>query len=100
MGFFAQANKVFNGDEPTRQAKDHIDRDEAPELEPGECCTIDAEPQRLTNDHVRFNRFFIGEAPMEEINNGQDYARERNKREDEKTPARPDVGKGLCNEEI
>ena len=100
MRFFAQTDEVFDGNETARQAKDDIDRDKASELEPGKGRAVDAKPQCLTNDYVRFGRLFIGKAPMEEINDRQYRARKRNERENKEPPTRPDIGQGLRDEKI
>lgn len=97
MRFFTQADEVFDGDEATREAEDHVDRDEAPKLKPGEGGTINAKPHRLTDNDVRFGGHFVGEAFMEKVNDGKDGACERHEGKDKKSPAGPDVGKRLCD---
>jgi len=100
MRVFAQAHEVFDGGKPARKAEDDIDRDQTPQLKPGEGRPVDAEPQRLTDDHVRFSRRFTWKATMKKINNGQDGACDCHQRQDEKTPARPDVWKCLGDEKV
>ena len=100
MRSFAQADKVFDGDEAACQAEDDIDRDKAPELEPGEGRAIDAEPKCLPDNDTGFGGRFIGKTFVEEENNGKDGACQRHEGQDEKSPARPNVGKCLCNEVV
>ena len=100
MRFFTQTHEVFDGNKPARKTEDHIDCDETTKLKPGKSRAIDAKPQRLTNDHVRIGWLFIGKAPMEKVDDGQDRACERHQCKDKKSPARPDVWKGLSDEEV
>ncbi len=100
MRFFAQADEIFDGDEPAREAEDHVDGDEAPELKPGDGRAVDTEPHRLTDNDVRFGGDLIGKTFVEEVDDGQDGACERHEGKDEKSPARPDVGKCLCDDVV
>jgi len=100
MSFFAQADKVFHGKQTARQGEDDVDRDETPKLQPCQCRTVDAEPQCLTDNDLRLSRRLGWEAPVEEVYDGKDRARHRHDGKDEETPARYEVGKCLCNEEI
>lgn len=100
MRFFAQADEVFDGDQSARKAEDHVDRDEASELKPGEGRAVHAEPQRLTYDDIRFGGNLIGKSFVKEVDDGQDGACKRHEGEDEKSPAGPDVGKRLRDDVI
>ena len=101
MRFFAQACEVFEGSQPTRQTKNNINCNEPSELKPGQCGPVNAKPNCLTNNDVCFRgMFFIGESAMEEIDNGQDCPGNCHQCKDEKSPARPDIWKCLCDEKI
>ena len=100
MGFFAQADEVFDGEQTARQPEDDIDRDKASQLQPGEGSAIDAKPQRLSDNNMRLGWRLAWEAPMEEIDDGQDRAGQRHDGENEETPAGHKIGQRLCDEEI
>ena len=93
MRFFAQANEVFDGDQPAREAEDHVDGDEAPQLKPGESRAVDPNPQGLSNNDLRIGRRLAGKTAVEIIRNGKHQARERHDPENEESPARPNGGK-------
>ncbi len=95
MRFFAQTREIFNGSQSTRQAKDHIDGHKAPQLQPGQCRTIDTKPQRLTNNDVGFSGFLAWKTAMKKIDNRQHRARDCDQDQDKESPARPDVWKRL-----
>ena len=98
MRFFAQADEIFDGNETTCEAEDHVDRDEAPELKPGKGGAIDTKPNRLTNDNICFGGNFGGKTFVEEVDDGKDSARKRYEGKYEKSPAGPDVGKCSCDD--
>ena len=98
MRFFAQTDKVFDGDESASEGKNHIDGDEAPELKPCDGRAVDTEPHRLTDNDVRFGRDLIWKTLVKEVDDGKDGTCERHEGKDEKSPARPDVGKCLCDD--
>lgn len=100
MRSFAETDKVFDGDQAACEAEDHIDRNEAPKLKPGEGGTIYAKPHRLANDNICFNRRMIGKTFVKKINDGKDYTCDRHEGKNKKSPARPDVWKCLCDDII
>lgn len=99
MRTFAQAQEIFDGDQTTRQPKDDIDGNETTQLQPGEGGAVYAKPHCLPHDDVGIGGRVIGKAAMKEIDNGKHGASNRQQSEDEETPTRPNVWKGLCDQQ-
>ncbi len=100
MRFLTQACKVFDGCQPARKTENHIDGNQPTQLQPGKSRTVNSEPQRLPDNHVCLGRFFTRKAAMKKIYDRQNSTGDCHQSQDKKAPARPYVGKGLCDEEI
>lgn len=100
MRSFAQAREIFKGSQAAGQSQHHVDRYKPSQLQPGKRGAIDAEPHRLPHNDIGFGRFVTGKASMQEIDDRQHRTGERHQGENKKTPARPDVGKCLCDQEV
>ena len=89
MRAFAQAEEIFDGEDAARQAENHVDRDEAAELKPRERCAVDAEPDCLPHDDVRFRGRLARKAAVKKIDDGKNCASEREDQQREESPAEP-----------
>lgn len=100
MGAFAQPDEIFDGDQANAQAEDHIHCDQPSQLKPGDGCAVYAEPQRLPYDNAGVGGWFIREAAMEKVNERQKGAGDGNQHKGKKSPAGPDFGPGLGDEQV
>lgn len=100
IGFLANADEVFGGNETACKTENDVECDEAPELKPGKRGAVHADPGRLTDDDVGFDGRLGWETPVKIINNGKRRAGERHEQEGEESPARPDEGKRHRDDEI
>ena len=69
-------------------------------MKPRKRGAIHAEPHRLTDDYIGIGRDRIREPFVKEVNDGQDCACERHEAKNEKSPARPNIGKCVVNDVI
>ena len=90
MGFFAQAYEVLNGNQATCKPENDIDRDQAPQLQPGKGCAVNTKPHRLPDNDIRLGRRAAWEATMEKIDDGQQGAGNRSNQQNEESPSKPD----------
>ena len=86
IGFLADANEIFGGDEPACETENDVERDKAPELQPGECGAIDTDPHGLADKHVGVGGRIFGKALMQIIHNGECSAGESHEKQGEKSP--------------
>lgn len=100
MGAFAQADKVFDGDQAERQPENDVDRDQPPQLKPGKCCAVNTKPQRLTNDDVAIGRRVIWKAAVKKIDERQEDTGDCQQAEDKEAPAGPDFWAGLGDKQV
>ena len=100
IGFFANADEIFGGDESACETEDHIKRDEPPKLQPGKCGAVDSHPHGLTDEHVGIGGRVGWEALMQIKDDGKRGAGKCHEKQDEKSPARPDEGQGECEKQI
>ena len=87
MCFLAQTDEVLYGSQSTRKTEDHVDRNQATELQPGERRPVDAEPYCLTNDNIGFGRRLAREAAMNEVDNRQNGAGDRHQHQHKEAPS-------------
>ena len=92
IGFLADANEIFGGDEPACETENDVKCDKAPELQPGKRSAINPDPHGLADDDVGVGGRVFGKALMQIIHNGERGAGERHEKQGEKSPARPDEG--------
>ena len=92
MGFFAQADEGFYGDQPQREPERNGDIGNLTELQPGESGAIHADPKGLACENIGRGEVLAIETVVEKVDDGQGCAGQGENGEEEERPTRTKGG--------